>query len=131
MAIWDEKYVSFTTFRRTGAPVSSPTWIVPLDGGRAGFWTSSSSGKLKRLRNNPASTLQPCDQRGKVQAGSEVVTATATLVSSGPDFDEVQRKVRAKYGFMVPVSRLFNKIGHIGKGKFPYGDVVLVITPEH
>jgi PPOX class probable F420-dependent enzyme len=130
MAISDEKYVSFTTFRRTGEPVSSPTWIVPLDDGRAGFWTSSSSGKLKRLRNNPKVTLQPCDQRGKVRDGSPVSTATAVQVTSGPDFDEVQRKVKAKYGLMVPISRFFNTLGHIGKGKFRYGDVVLVITPD-
>jgi hypothetical protein len=29
---------------------------------------------------------------------------------------------------MVPVSRFFNTLGHLGKGKFPCGDVGVVIT---
>jgi hypothetical protein len=33
-AISDEKYVSSTTYRKSGAAVATPTWIVPLDGGR-------------------------------------------------------------------------------------------------
>jgi hypothetical protein len=84
MAISDEKYVATTTFRKSGTPVPTPTWIIALDGGRVGFWTSSRSGKYKRLR--------------------------------------------AKYGVMVPMSKVFNTLGHLGKGKFPYGDVGVVIT---
>ena len=49
------------------------------------------------------------------------------LSTSGPDFDAVQSKVRAKYGFMVQVSNFFNTIGHIGKS-FPYGDVAVAVT---
>jgi PPOX class probable F420-dependent enzyme len=129
MAISDEKYVSTTTYRRSGAPVPTPTWIVDLDGGRIGFWTSSKSGKYKRLRNSPRITLQPSDGRGKVKAGTTPVEGTVTLATSGPDFDAVQRKVRAKYRFMVPVSHFFNALGHLGKS-FPYGDVAVVVTLE-
>jgi len=128
MAISDEKYVSSTTYRKSGASVSTPTWIVPLDAGRVGFWTSSASGKFKRLRNNPRITLQPSDGRGRVKAGTNPVEGTAELVRSGADFDAVQSKVRAKYGFMVGMSKFFNTLGHLGKGPFPYGDVGVVIT---
>jgi PPOX class probable F420-dependent enzyme len=127
MAISDEKYVSSTTFRKSGTPVPTPTWIVELDGGRVGFWTSSKSGKFKRLRNNPKITLQPSDSRGKVKAGTTAVDGTVELVTSGPRFDAVQSKVRAKYGFMVPISRFFNTLGHLGKSH-PYSDVVVVVT---
>ena len=106
----------------------TPTWIVPLDGGRVGFWTSSRSGKYKRLRNNPKITLQPSDARGRVKDGAAPVEGTVELTTSGADFDAIQSKVRAKYGFQVPVSRFFNTLGHLGKGKFPYGDVGVVIT---
>ncbi|MCW2540554.1 MAG: putative F420-dependent enzyme [Frankiales bacterium] len=126
--ISDEKIVLTTTFRRNGEPLSSPTWIVPLDGGRVGFWTSSRSGKVKRLRKNPALTMQPSNSRGKVQPGAHVVSGSAVLVSSGTDFDAVQSKVRAKYGAMVPISRFFNKVGHLKQGLFPYGDLVVVVT---
>jgi PPOX class probable F420-dependent enzyme len=127
MAISDEKYISTTTYRKSGAGVSSPTWIVPLDDGRVAFWTSSASGKAKRLRNNPRVTLQPATQRGQITEGSTPVEGVAEIVTSGPEFDAVQKRVRAKYGAMVPISRFFNSLGHIGK-KFPYGDTVLLIT---
>ena len=127
MAISDEKYVSSTTFRKSGTPVATPTWIVDIDHGRVGFWTSSASGKYKRLRNSPRITLQPSDSRGKVKPGTAQVTGTVALLTSGPDFDAVQRKVRAKYGFMTSMSRFFNTVGHLGR-KFPYGDVAVVVT---
>ena len=57
MTISDEKNVASTTYRKSGAAVPTQTWICPLDGSRVGFWTSSASGKYKRLRNNPRITL--------------------------------------------------------------------------
>jgi PPOX class probable F420-dependent enzyme len=128
MSISDEKYVVSTTYRKSGTAVPTPTWIVALDGARVGFWTSSASGKYKRLRNDPRIVLQPSDARGRVKADSGSVEGTADLVTSGADLDAIQSKVRAKYGVMVPVSRFFNVLGHLGKGKFPYGDVGVVIT---
>jgi len=128
MSIADEKFVSVATFRKSGAAVATPTWIVPLDDGRVGFWTSSSAGKTKRLRTNPVVTVQACNQRGKIKDGSQKIDGTAVLVSSGPEFDAIQAKVKAKYGVIVPISRFFNTLGHIGKGKFPYGDLGVVIT---
>jgi len=128
MAFSDEKYVASTTYRKSGDAVSTPTWIVPLDAGRVGFWTSSASGKFKRLRNNPRITLQPSDARGRVKAGTSSVEGTAELVRSGADFDAVQTRVRAKYGLMVGMSKFFNTLGHLGKGSYPYGDVAVVVT---
>jgi uncharacterized protein len=52
MTISDEKYIASTTYRKSGAGVPTTTWICALDGSRVGFWTSSASGKYKRLRNN-------------------------------------------------------------------------------
>ncbi|AEH07856.1 putative F420-dependent enzyme [Candidatus Protofrankia datiscae] len=129
MVLGDAKYVAVTTFRKTGVAVSTPTWIVPLDGGRVGFNTSSASGKYKRLRNSPRIVLQPSDARGRVRADSSPVEGTAELATSGDGFDEVQRKVRAKYGVMVSVSRLFNTLSRLGRTKLPYGDIAVIITP--
>jgi hypothetical protein len=128
MTISDEKYVASTTFRKSGTAVPTATWIVPLDDGRVGFWTSSASGKYKRLRADPRITLQPADSRGRVKAGSAPAEGRAQLVQSGPEFDAIQARVRSKYGFMVGMSRFFNTVGHLGKGPFPYGDVGIVVT---
>jgi hypothetical protein len=130
MSLTDEKYIAASTYRKSGEAVTTATWIVPLDEGRFGFWTSSATGKAKRLRTTPRITVAPSDARGRVKAGADAVEGTAILVTSGPDFDAVQMKVRAKYGFGVPMSRFFNVLGHIGKGKFPYGDVVVVVSPR-
>jgi hypothetical protein len=35
-------------------------------------------------------------------------------------------RIRAKYGVMVLITRVFNLLGN--RGKFPYGDVGVVIT---
>jgi PPOX class probable F420-dependent enzyme len=126
MTISDEKYVASTTYRKSGAAVPTQTWICALDGSRVGFWTSSASGKYKRLRNNPRITLQPSDARGRTKTGSSSVDGTAELVTSGADFDAIQSRIRAKYGVMVPITRFFNLVGN--RGKFPYGNVGVVIT---
>jgi hypothetical protein len=126
MTISDEKYVAATTYRKSGAAVPTQTWICALDGSRVGFWTSSASGKYKRLRSNPRITLTAADARGRVKAGAQPVEGTVELVASGADFDAIQSRIRAKYGLMVPITKVFNLIGN--RGKFPYGDVGVVIT---
>jgi uncharacterized protein len=126
MTISDEKYVVSTTYRKSGAAVPTQTWICALDGSRVGFWTSSASGKYKRLRNNQKITLQPSDARGRLKTGSSSVEGTVELVTSGADFDAIQSRIRSKYRAMVPITRLFNLIGN--RGKFPYGDIGVVIT---
>ncbi|HET6211086.1 MAG TPA: PPOX class F420-dependent oxidoreductase [Jatrophihabitans sp.] len=128
MSIGEQKYVSVTTYRRSGAPVSTATWITPLDGGRVGFWTSSASGKAKRLRNNSQLTLRPSDQRGRPKPGTTELSGTAVLLTSGPEWDAIHRQIKAKYRVMVPISRFFNTLGHLGRGKFPYGDLGVVVT---
>ena len=126
--ISQEKYVSAATFRKTGAAVATAIWIVSLDGGRVGLLTSSASGKAKRLRNNPSLTLQPSDVKGRVKDGTTPVTGTVELVTSGPDFEAITHKVRAKYGLMVPIMRLVDSVRHLGKGPFPHADTGVVIT---
>jgi PPOX class probable F420-dependent enzyme len=59
VALGDEKYMRLTTFRRDGRPVATPVWVVKLDGDRIGFWTSSGSGKAKRLAHTARVTVAP------------------------------------------------------------------------
>jgi PPOX class probable F420-dependent enzyme len=129
MALGDEKYILVTTFRRDGTPVATPTWVVPLEGGTVGFWTSSGSGKAKRLAHTPRVTVQPSDARGRVKPGTEPTEATAALVS-GADLEPIRVAVVAKYGFMTKVTRALGTLGGIVKGKrIPYGDRGVVVTP--
>lgn len=128
MALSDEKYLLLTTYRRNGTPIATPVWAAALDGGGIGFWTSSGSGKAKRLAHTSRVTLQPCDARGKPTAGTSPVDAEAVLVT-GPQLDEIRRKIVAKYGFMTKVTKLLGTIGGILKRKrIPYGDRGVVMT---
>ncbi len=54
-----------TSFRRNGQGVSTPVGIR-LANGKAYFTTWSTTGKIKRIANNPHVTLDPCARQGKV-----------------------------------------------------------------
>jgi uncharacterized protein len=125
----DQKYMLLTTFKRDATPVSSPVWLVALDDGRVGFWTSSASGKVKRLAHTDRVTVQACDARGRTKAGSAVITATARVVE-GPELEAISTKVREKYGFMTHITKALGVLGGLVKGKkIPYGDRGVVVTP--
>lgn len=104
MSIADEKYVSFTTFRRNGERKPLPVWIVPIDGG-AGFTTGSNSWKLKRLRNDPRCELQPCNGRGAVTEGTMVVTGTAREASP-EEHQRISAAVSDKYGIAAKLVKI-------------------------
>jgi len=130
MSLGDEKYVLFTTYKRSGDAVATPVWLTTLDDGSLGFWTSSGAGKAKRLAHTPKVLLQPSDARGKVKQGSAQVAGTARVVEPGaPEYAEVQRKIVAKYGFMTKFTKVLNTIGGtIKRKRIPYGDRAVVIT---
>ena len=124
----DEKYILLTTFRRDGTPVSTPVWMVRLGDHQIGFWTSSGSGKAKRLAHTARVTLQPCDVRGRVRAGTTATDATAQLVTGG-ELEAIRELVRAKYGFQTRITKALGTIGGIVRRKrIPYGDRGVLIT---
>jgi PPOX class probable F420-dependent enzyme len=128
MSLTDEKYMLLTTFRRDGTAVSTPVWVVGLDDGTIGFWTSSGSGKAKRLAHTNRVTVQPCNARGQVKQGTAPVDATAEVVT-GPEFERIRERVKAKYGFVTHITKLLGSIGGLVKGKrIPYGDRGVIVT---
>lgn len=130
VALADEKYILLTTYRRTGEAVPTPVWAVALDNGQIGFWTSSGSGKAKRLAHTDRVTVQPCDGRGRVKAGSKPIDGTARVVT-GSEFDAIRERVVAKYGLMTKFTKFLAKVGGIIKRKrIPYGDRGVIITPK-
>lgn len=128
MAIGDEKYMLLTTFRRDGTPVATPVWVVKLDDDRIGFWTSSGSGKAKRLAHTDRVTVTPCDARGRVKDGAPPLEATGRMVT-GPEYEAIRRQVIAKYGLMTKFTKLLGTIAGIVRRKpIPYGDTGVIIT---
>ncbi len=127
MALADEKYVMFTTFRRNGDPVGTPVWLAELSSGEFGFTTGAESGKAKRLAHTPRVTLQGCDQRGKTTHG-DVYEATAKLVS-GAETAPIRAAIRAKYGVIVPILGLAMTVSaRLRRRPIDYGATGVLIT---
>ena len=76
-AIAGQKYISLTTFRKTGVGVPTPVWFGE-DGGKLYVMTRGDMGKTKRIRNNPQVKVAPSTIRGKV-TGPEF-SATARIL---------------------------------------------------
>jgi len=130
MAIADEKFMSFTTYRRDGRPVATPVWWVELGDGQYGFWTSSTSGKAKRLAHTARVTVQPSNRRGVVKPGSEPLEGTARVVT-GAALEPIREKVVAKYGFQTKLTKPIVTVVSTLRGKrSPYGDAGVIVTLE-
>lgn len=101
-----KKYISLKTYRRSGAEVPTPVWFV-LREGRVFAWTISTSGKAKRIRNNPKVAVAPCTMGGEPQG--PYVEGVATL--SGDDSSpELRRAFRSKYGLMLLLDRAATRL---------------------
>jgi PPOX class probable F420-dependent enzyme len=96
-----ERYVSLTTFKRDGTPVSTPVWVAG-DDGRLLVWTAADSWKVKRIRHDRRVRVAPCTAGGKVRG--EAIDAQAEILE---DTALVQTLEKRKYWLM---SRLLGPI---------------------
>ncbi len=116
------KYISLTTFRKDGTAVATPVWLT-RDGDALLVVTDPSSGKAKRLRNNPAVLVSPCDMRGRVKPGAISVAGTATF-QDPQGTDATMALIQKRYGLMGKILTRLNErrakkagggtAGHIG-----------------
>jgi PPOX class probable F420-dependent enzyme len=103
------KYISLTTFKRDGTRVSAPVWITGSAGSYA-FITGDRTGKVKRLRNNPSVEITVSDMRGRTAPGATVHAGTGELVSDAQELSAVRRALVQKYGFMVGLVTVVEKV---------------------
>jgi len=101
-------YVSFTSYRKNGTPVSTPVWIAP-DGDDLYFFSDTGAFKVARIRNNPKVTLQPCDVRGRVKDGAVLVAGIAEVLDHA-DSPRVRRIVNRKYRVMGTLGTVFSRL---------------------
>lgn len=97
-AVGTSDYVLLTTFRKDGTPVGTPVWAV-AEGNKLYVWTVTDSWKVKRLRRNPAVTVQPCDVRGKTRG--EVLNGTGRILDAA-ETEHVRSLLRKKYWLVGP-----------------------------
>jgi PPOX class probable F420-dependent enzyme len=96
--IQGQKYISLTTFRKTGAGVATAVWFGE-DAGKLYVMTRSDMGKTKRIRNNPQVLVAPCTIRGTV-TGTEIA-ATARILPA-----EEQARARAAINRKYWIARI-------------------------
>lgn len=125
-SIADEKYLSLTTYKKDGTAKALPVWIYGLDDGRVGFTTSSSSWKVRRLKNDPRVVLQPSDQRGRIVEGSSPVTGTGEVADQAT-FEQVRAGIKQKYGFGYTMIGVINRVMSLF-GENRTSDTAVVIT---
>ena len=92
----DARFISLTTFRRSGTPVSTPVW-VGRDGTSLVVLTPAGSGKVRRLRHDPRVEVAPCGRFGKVRDGVEPVAATAEVREAPADVERARETIRRTY----------------------------------
>ena len=120
-----EKFVSLTTYKRSGEAVATPMWIV-RDGARLSAWTPADSWKVKRARRDPRVTLRACGRTGRVDAGEPVLEGTAEVVTDPVEVSRVENLVRQKYGLEFRVMTLIETIAARGRKS----RVLLRISPQ-
>jgi len=113
-ALEGKKYVSLETYRRNGAGVPTPVWFI-LQENHVFVWTISTSGKVKRMRNNPHVAVAPCTMRGEPQG--PYVEGVATL-SDDDSSQELRKAFKSKYGLMLLLDRAVPRLGKKEKRVF-------------
>lgn len=118
-----EKYLLLTTFRKTGVGVPTPIWIAQLDDNTLCFTTTSTTGKVKRMRHTAEVTVQPCNSRGEVISGSEITRMRSDMVTVGTSYEGVLSAVAAKYGWQFSAMKAVMRAGNlVRKRKQPFVD---------
>jgi len=92
-AIHDQKYISLTTFRKTGAGVATPVWFGE-EGDKLYVMTRSDMGKTKRIRNNTKVQVAPCTMSGKVTG--EQFSAVARILPP-EEHQRARQAINRKY----------------------------------
>jgi uncharacterized protein len=99
----DERYISLTTFKRDGTPVSTPVWVVSDDGQRLLVWSNEKTWKVRRVRRDPRVLVAASNFRGAERG--ERSEAQARVI----DDPGVDALLRRKYGWQKRALDFLNR----------------------
>jgi PPOX class probable F420-dependent enzyme len=100
------QYMNLVTFRKTGVGVKTPVWFA-LNGNRLLMYTLGTSGKVKRIRNNPRVQVGPSDARGE-PLGTAVEARAHFL--QGEEVKTAEKLLGKKYGLLYTLLNLQRKL---------------------
>ena len=105
------RYVSLSTYRKSGAAVRTPVWIAAADG-KLYVYSEGDAGKVKRIRANGRAQFAECDMRGKLLG--DFVDANGRIVDEHTERDQAFAALKAKYGWQMSIANFLSRIS----GKF-------------
>jgi PPOX class probable F420-dependent enzyme len=99
------RYILLETYRKDGTAVRTPVGFVE-DGDTLVFRTIATTGKVKRIRNNPQVRLAPSTGRGEPLG--EWMDASAAILPPAEN-DRVRQLIIARYGLIWRMLELMNR----------------------
>jgi PPOX class probable F420-dependent enzyme len=120
-----EKYISLTTFKSDGTPISTPVWVVSDDGRRLLVWTSPKTWKVKRLRRNPRVLVAASDFRGRTRGKSYEGVGRLLDIPQGSLVEPLLDK---KYRIIRPVLNGFDRFVRTVRRKQPQPSAYIEIV---
>ena len=112
----NRKYISLTTFRRTGAAVATPVWFVQLQD-TLYIYTDATAGKVKRIRNHPQVQLASCTMLGQVKG--PIIPGVARIVTDPQEQVRAEAALHAKYWIARRLLSLLNGTMRLFQGGKP------------
>ncbi|MFL6216934.1 MAG: PPOX class F420-dependent oxidoreductase [Blastocatellia bacterium] len=100
-----QKYISLQTFKRDGTAVATPLWFAE-SGGELVFYTTATSGKVKRIRNNRRVRVAVSDVRGNLKG--EWMDGEARRLDE-TEAAQANRLITEKYGLIKRAMDFFSK----------------------
>jgi hypothetical protein len=97
------KYIALETYRKSGQPVSTPVWFM-IENNLVYVVTRSSTGKVKRLRNNQSVRIAPSGYSGDPKG--DWMDGKARFVE-GAEADRAVQLRKKKYGLQARLVGMF------------------------
>jgi len=127
-ALYDQPYISLTTFRKNGDCVATPVWFAQdMNSGILYIETAANSGKVKRIRHTSRVTIAPCTARGTTTG--DVTAAQARIVTDTAETFRARGALHRKYGFQRQFLYSALELIRIIRRKTSEEDAYLAIEP--
>ena len=92
----DQKYINLETYRKDQTSVKTPVWFI-IKNDQIHITTKETTGKVKRLRNNPNARIAVCSMKGDVK--SDWIDVKVEKIVDESDIEKIVKLRKKKYGF--------------------------------
>tara|TARA_B110000014_G_scaffold256780_1_gene240371 strand:- start:67 stop:447 length:381 start_codon:yes stop_codon:yes gene_type:complete len=92
----DQKYINLETYRKDQTSVKTPVWFI-IKNDQIHITTKETTGKVKRLRNNPNARIAVCSMKGDVK--SDWIDVKVEKIVDEGDIEKIVKLRKKKYGF--------------------------------